>query len=320
MIGPFLAGAVTEFLHWRWAFLGVAILTAAAFALVASRLRGVPLQADAGDAASADTSAADSNAAPRPRIGIVTRMLLAVVVALCAVAVGFAADLPESLGGRTSGGPLAAVSVVVIGIALLPLLPVGTLRAAVGLPSVVLMRGLAAGAFFAAEAYIPRLLIDRFDFSPTIAGLALTLSALGWSGASAVQGRYGDVLGSRRIVWIAAALMTVGFSTALLVSVIDADPWLVVIGWGFAGGGMGLLYPRLTVLTLAYSTTADEGFNSSALSIADSTGSAVLIALAGLGFVLLPIAGVGYITVYVLALGILALALLPGLRMGDGGR
>jgi hypothetical protein len=83
---------------------------------------------------------------------------------------------------------------------------------------------------------------------------------------------------------------------------------------------MGLLYPRLTVLTLAYSTTADEGFNSSALSIADSTGSAVLIALAGLGFVLLPIAGVGYITVYVLALGILTLALLPGLRMGDGGR
>jgi len=320
MIGPFLAGAVTEFLHWRWAFLGVAILTAAAFALVAARLRGVSLQADAADAAPVENTAADSTAAPRRRIGIVTRMLLAVVVAVCAVAVGFAADLPEGLGGRALGGPLAAVAVVVIGIALLPLLPTGTLRAAAGLPSVVLMRGLAAGAFFAAEAYIPKLLIDRFDFSPTVAGLALTLSALGWSGASAVQGRYGDVLGSRRIVWITAVLMAVGFSAALLVSIIDADPWVVVIGWGFAGGGMGLLYPRLTVLTLAYSTTADEGFNSSALSIADSTGSAVLIALAGLGFVLLPIAGVGYITVYVLALGILALALLPGLRMGDGGR
>lgn len=320
MIGPFLAGAVTEFLHWRWAFLGVAILTAAAFALVAARLRGVSLRADAGDAAPVESAAADSNSAPRRRIGIVTRMLLAVVVAVSAVAVGFAADLPESLGGGALGGPLAAVGVVVIGVALLPLLPAGTLRAAAGLPSVVLMRGLAAGAFFSAEAYIPRLLIDRFDFSPTIAGLALTLSALGWSGASAVQGRYGDVLGSRRIAWIAAALMTAGFSAALLVSVIDADPWVVVIGWGFAGGGMGLLYPRLTVLTLAYSTTADEGFNSSALSISDSTGSAVLIALAGLGFVLLPIAGIGYITVYVLALGILALSLLPGLRMGDGGR
>lgn len=318
MIGPFLAGAVTEFLHWRWTFLGVAILTAAAFVLVAARLRGVSLHADAG--APTAGSGPDADAEPRRRIGLLARMLLAVVVAICAVAVGLAADLPAGLGGAAVGGPLAVVAVVVIGIALLPLLPAGALRAAPGLPSVVLMRGLAAGAFFAAEAYIPRLLIDRFDFSPTIAGLALTLSALGWSAASAVQGRYGDVLGSARIVGIAAVLMAVGFTAALVVSVIDADPWVVVVGWGFAGAGMGLLYPRLTVLTLAYSTTADEGFNSSALSIADSTGSAVLIALAGLGFVLLPIAGVGYITVYALSLGILLLALLPGLRMGDGRR
>lgn len=318
MIGPFLAGAVTEFLHWRWAFLGVAILTAAAFVLVAVRLRGVPLHADAGQSVRAADETSGSTTGRR--VTVTMRMLLAVIVAMCAVAVGLAADLPAGLGGAGAGGPLAAIAVVVIGVAVLPLLPVGTLRAAPGLPSVVLMRGLAAGAFFAAEAYIPKLLIDRFDFSPTIAGLALTLSALGWSGASAVQGRYGDVLGSVRIVRIAAALMAVGFSAALTVSVIDVDPWLVVAGWGFAGAGMGLLYPRLTVLTLAYSTTADEGFNSSALSIADSTGSAVLIALAGLGFVLLPIAGVGYITVYLLAISILLLALVPGLRMGDGRR
>ena len=29
LIGPFLAGAVTEYLHWRWVFLGVALLTVA---------------------------------------------------------------------------------------------------------------------------------------------------------------------------------------------------------------------------------------------------------------------------------------------------
>jgi len=46
LIGPFLAGAVAEFLHWRWVFLGVAVLTAAAFAMVALRLRGIPLRTD----------------------------------------------------------------------------------------------------------------------------------------------------------------------------------------------------------------------------------------------------------------------------------
>jgi MFS family permease len=311
MIGPFLAGAVAEFLHWRWAFLGVAVLTAAAFALVAARLRGVSLEADAGEQVEAG---AEAQVIAR-RGGIGLRMLLAVVVATGAVAVGLAADAPAGVGG-----PVAAAATAVIAFALLPLLPKGTLRAASGLPSVILMRGLAAGSFFAAEAYVPRLLIDGFEFSPTVAGLALTLSALGWSAASAVQGRYGDRLGSVRVVTIAVLLLLVGMGSVLVVSILMADPWVIVVGWGFAGAGMGLLYPRLTVLTLAYSTTAIEGFNSSALSISDSTGSAVMIALAGLGFVLLPIAASGYITVYLIAIAVLLVSLLPGLRMGDAGR
>lgn len=312
MIGPFLAGAVTEFLHWRWAFLGVAVLTVAAFALVVVRLRNVSLAADAGDGQAEDAPAVQ----PEPRRGgIGLRMLLAVVVATCAVAVGFAADAPAGTGAVVAG-----VAIPVVGLALLPLLPRGTLRAAPGLPSVVLMRGIAAGAFFAAEAYVPRLLIDRFEFSPTIAGLALTLAALGWSGASAVQGRYGDRLGSIRITATALTLMLAGVIGVLAVGLTGTAPWIVVVCWGFAGAGMGLLYPRLTVLTLAYSTTADEGFNSSALSIADSTGSAVMIAVAGLGFVLLPIAGSGYATVYLFAAVLMIVALVPGLRMGDGRR
>lgn len=323
MIGPFLAGAVAEFLHWRWAFLGVAVLTAAAFALVAARLRGVSLDADGvADAVGADDSGVLSPASlpdgasamsPPPRGTIALRLLLAVVVAGCAVAVGFTADLEP-----TVGVPAALVAVLVIGVALLPLLPRGALRARAGLPSVVLMRALAGGAFFTAEAYVPKLLIDRFAFSPTVAGLALTLAALGWSSASAVQGRYGAALGSVRITAVAATLMAVGTASVLAVSILGVAAWIAVVGWGVAGAGMGLLYPRLTVLTLAYSTPRDEGFNSSALSIADSTGSAVAIALAGLAFAAIPIAGNGYTAVYLFVAVLLALALIPGFRMGDG--
>lgn len=306
MIGPFLAGAVAEFLHWRWAFLGVAVLTVLAFVLVAARLRDVSLNP------SDDATAATS----MPRGGSIgMRMLRAVIVAVSAVAVGFAAEAQPAIGW-----PIALGALAVLGFAILPLLPPGTLRARRGLPSVILVRGLAAGAFFAAEAYVPKLLMNRFEFSPTIAGLALTIAALAWSSASAVQGRYGDRLGSTRIVVISIPLLLVAVLSILVVSLAGTMPWLAVIGWGFAGAGMGLLYPRLTVLTLAYSTSADEGFNSSALSISDSTGSAVTIALAGLLFLALPFGGSGFPIVYVFTAVLLVVALIPGLRLGDGSR
>ncbi|MFC4137191.1 MULTISPECIES: MFS transporter [unclassified Microbacterium] len=307
MVGPFLAGAVAQYLHWRWAFLGVAVLTAIAFVLVAVRLRGVDLNTHPGESEHHPTEGLPAGA----RIGL--RIVLAVIVAVAAVVVGFAADLAPA-----AGWPLAAASVVAIAFAIRPLLPAGTLRAAPRLPSVVLMRGLAAGAFFAAEAYVPKMLMERFDFSPTIAGLALTVSALAWSGGSAVQGRYGERLGSRRMVVISTVLMLAGFGGVLVIAAMHAAPWAVVALWGFAGGGMGLLYPRLTVLTLAYSTPADEGFNSSALSISDSTGSAVTIAIAGLLFVSLPIAGSGFPVVFGLAVVVLLIAAVPGFRLGDG--
>jgi MFS family permease len=308
MIGPFLAGAVAQYLHWRWTFLGVAVLTLIAFILVVVRLRAVDLNAHPDAASDKEPAAPDGG-----RISL--RILLAVVVAIAAVAVGFAADAAPAVGW-----PLALVSIAVIAFAIKPLLPAGSLRAAPRLPSVVLMRGLVAGAFFAAEAYVPKMLMERFDFSPTIAGLALTAAALAWSGASAVQGRYGEQLGSRRMVVISAVLLLVSFLGLAVVAVTHALPWVVVLLWGIAGGAMGLLYPRLTVLTLAYSTPADEGFNSSALSISDASGSAVTIAVAGLLFVSLPVAGSGFPAVFALAAVVLLIATVPGLRIGDGPR
>ncbi|MBS1905328.1 MAG: MFS transporter [Actinobacteria bacterium] len=309
MIGPFLAGAVAQYLHWRWTFLGVAVLTVIAFVLVVVRLRAVDLRAHPGDASSPSTPKSPGGG----RIG--RRILLAVAVAVAAVAVGFAADAPAAFGW-----PLALVSIVVIAVAIRPLLPAGSLRAAPRLPSVVLMRGLLAGAFFAAEAYVPKMLMERFDFTPTIAGLALTAAALAWSGASAVQGRYGEWLGSRRMAVTSTALLLIAFTGLAAVAVTHALPWAVVALWGIAGGAMGLLYPRLTVLTLAYSTPADEGFNSSALSISDATGSAVTIAVAGLLFVSLSVTGSGFPIVFGLAVVVLLVAAIPGSRIGDGPR
>ena len=295
MIGPFLAGAIADYLDWRWAFLGVAVLTAGAFAMIALHLRGIDL--------------GGGEALQRGVVAI--RLVLSVVVAVAAVAVGFSADAAPEVGW-----PIAAGAVIVIALAIRPLVPRGTLRAARGLPSVVLMRGMVAGAFFAAEAYIPYLLMEQFDFTATLAGLALTFSAFAWAGASALQGRYGERLGNTRIAAISLGLVLVALLAVLATAVLGLSPLIVVFGWAFAGGGMGLVYPRLTVLTLAYSDAGNQGFNSSALSISDSGGSAVAIALAGLGVASIGGGAGAFWFVFVFAIALVLLSAIPGVRLG----
>jgi MFS family permease len=239
------------------------------------------------------------------------RLVLAVVVAVFAVLVGFSADMPVPVGW-----PVALGAIAVIAVAVLPLLPRRTLRAGRGLPSVVLMRGIAAGAFFAAEAYIPYLLIERYGFSATWAGIALMLAAFAWAGASQLQGRFGDRLGNTRITLISLSCLLIAMLAVLVAALGTVSPAFVIVGWAFAGGGMGLLYPRLTVLTLAYSTPGNQGFNSSALSISDSTGAAVVIALAGLGVATLGGGADAFAVVFALCIALVLVGFLPGLRLG----
>lgn len=295
LIGPFLAGAVTEYLHWRWVFLGVAALTVVAFTMVALRLSGLPLHTDAPVSG-----------------GVALRLGCAVAVAAGALALSLAGEL-----GAWSWVVVAA-SALVIAVSARPLLPPHTLRAARGLPSVVLMRGLIAGALFGAEIYVPYLLIDEYDFSPTWAGLGLTAAALSWAAAAEVQGRIGDRLGNTRITLIGLGQLLFAVVVAGGTAWGHLHPATLIVGWIFAGSGMGLMYPRLTVLTLAYSSPQNQGFNSSALSISDSIGAATTIAMMGLVFTALRGTDAAFPAVFAIA-GVLALlALVPGLRMGHG--
>jgi len=293
LIGPSLAGAVTEFLHWRWVFLGVAGLTVVAYGMVVMRLHALPLRPD-----------------EPARGGIGARLACAVTVAVAALALG----LSGGLGSWAWAG--VAVSVVVIAVAVRPLLPARTLRAGRGLPSVVLMRGLIAGALFGAEVYVPYLLIDEYGFSPTWAGLALTAAALSWAAGAEVQGRIGDRLGNARLTGMGITMLATATAAAFLMTVLHLHPVVLIAGWALAGAGMGLMYSRLTVLTLAYSTPQTQGFSSSALSISDALGSAMTIAMMGLVFTALAGSGLGFPAVFAIATALALLALVPGLRLG----
>ncbi len=294
LVGPFAAGAVAEHLHWRWVFLGVIVLVAIAMLMVVPGLRGANRES--------------GQPAARWRIA---PLLWATLAAIAVLALNLLGNLPGL------GIPLALAAAAVALLAIRPLLPRRTLRAARGLPSVIVVRGLVAAAFFGAEVYLPYLLTDRYAFSPTLAGLALTLAALAWAGASAVQGRMGARLSDAASIRIGTLLVLAAIAVVVVGTLLELSPVIAIVSWAVSGAGMGLMYPRLSVLTLALSTPKNQGFNSSALSIADSTGAALALAATGIVFTGFTASGGPFAAVFVFAGLIAAGAALLAPRVVD---
>ncbi|MFK0008060.1 MFS transporter [Paenarthrobacter sp. NPDC090520] len=261
LVGPFAAGVVAQLTSWHWVFLGVVGLVIPALAMVVPAMRGL-----------APTNAKEPVPWAFGRLG------WAALAALTVLALNLSAEVPGF------GMAIAAVALVLALIAVRPLVPRGTLTARRGLPSVILSRGLASAAFFGAEVYLPYLLTERYSFTPTFAGLTLTGAALAWASASALQGRLGSRLADAFAVRTGAILVLAAIALAFVTAALNFTPAIAIAGWLFAGFGMGLMYPRLSVMTLALSTPDNQGFNSAAMSISDSLGGALSLATTGLVF------------------------------------
>ncbi|WP_424188819.1 MFS transporter [Actinokineospora sp. G85] len=255
IVGPAASGLVTEHLGWRWVFLGLAPLAVLGAVLLVPALRGLPPHTDTG---------------PGKRWLVPAAAAAAVAVPLTSWALGHTALLW-----------LGAIGLVVLVVALRVLLPKGTLVAARGLPRVVLARGLFAGVFFSVEAFVPLTLTAVHGYPPALAGLPLTLGALGWAAGSQWQGRHPDTPRTSIIRW-GFALLAAGMLLVAPAALPGGPGWLVVLAWLVAGAGMGLAYPSVNTTALAASAPNERGFTSSALQVVDTVGSAAAIALGGL--------------------------------------
>ncbi|MEW9551529.1 MFS transporter [Nonomuraea sp. NPDC050783] len=282
MVGPAIVGVVTDTLGWRWVFLLVPILSVAAGLVLLRGLAGQPVTG--------------GQRAPAP--GLPARVAWAVVTAVGAGLMQYGSD------GRL---PLLVAGLVVLAVALPRLLPAGTLRAARGMPSVVGLRGLAAGAFFAAEVMVPLMLREERGLSTTAAGLVLTGGALSWSFASWLQGR--QVFGQRTNLRLGAAMIAAGILIMGTVAFSAMPVAVAYPAWIVTGFGIGLVYPTLSVLTLELSAPGEQGENSSALQVGESVFSVVSVAVTA---ALFTAAGSGYWAVFaatlVMALAGLAIA------------
>ncbi|WP_460831038.1 MFS transporter [Nocardioides hungaricus] len=293
LFGPALAAFVAHAAGWRWVFLGVVALVAVAGFLIAPALRGI--QPRDGDQ-------------PTPW----GRLVWAVVAAVAVLAL-------ELLGSREGAAAVLAVAAfALVAVSLRRLLPAGSLAGRRGLPAVVATRGLLSAAFFCAEAYIVFVLQERWGLTPGTAGLALTAVGIAWAAGSQVQSRLGDRVSHPTAMTVGSALVAAGTLALAVVVRTDLHPALAAAAYVVAGAGMGFGYPRTSVAMLAVSTDDDRGFNSSALSVADSLGGAIALSVSGVAFAAATRTGAdAFLAVFALALVLGALSVVTARRTAE---
>ncbi|WP_240138882.1 MFS transporter [Streptomyces sp. MUM 178J] len=275
VVGPLVSGTVTERLGWRWVFIGIPVLVVFPLVLALPAIRRM----------------ASGPADPEgPRQGFDRRRIR------LALGISLGAGLLQYAGQDLRWLSLlpAAAGAVLLAPAALGLLPRGTFRAARGLPSVVLLRGVAAGAFISAEAFVPLMLVTRRGLSPTMAGLSLAVGGASWALGSYVQARprveaYRERLTVLGMVLVAAAI------TAVPSVLIESVPvWTVGVAWAFGCFGMGLVLSSTSVLLLKLSAPEEAGANSAALQISDGLSNVLLLAVGGAAFAALGGGAVGH--------------------------
>lgn len=305
LVGPFAAAVVTQLTSWHWVFLGVVGLVLIATAMIIPALRmlhGQPVG--------------------ERRVPVAyARFGWSALAASAVLAINLVPDPGGHPFGLALTIGLAAGGIAVALLAVRNLAPVGMLRAARGLPTVILVRGLVSASFLGAEVYLPYLLIARYRLSPTIAGLVLTGGAIAWAATSWLQGFLGDRLSNFHAVRYGSILVLASVAAVLLVAVFHLAAVIAIFAWVVGGAGMGLIYPRLSVMTLAFSRAEDQGFNSSALTISDSLGAALSLAATGVLFAVLRPAGgsIAFVGCFALASVCAGAALLVGGRIENGG-
>lgn len=262
VVGPFIAGGLTELASWRWAFLSLAPLVPLPLIAILPRISA--------------TTGSDVRRSGRVR--------LAAAMAAGAGLLQWAGIEAEHARWATSA------AAAVVGLALVVwsarvMFPAGTLRLRHGLPSVIAFRGVIAGGFFGCQAYVPLMLVSHRGASPTMAGLAVAGTAIGWSTGSWWQGR--PTLRTRRsgLVRLGSVVTAVGVlvtgSAAIVTSQLVVPAWFAGVGLVVGGVGMGLSMSSNAVLLFDLSPVEDRGANSAAIQMSDSLGALLVIGAAG---------------------------------------
>ena len=259
LAGPALSAEVARHAGWRWVFLGLIPLVAVAGLLALPAL--IRLGRPAGE----------QHEHPEHRLVDGVRS---------------AAGAALVLGGLTARSPLAAVALVVAGVALgLPalrrLLPTGTLTGRPGLPATILSRGLLTFAFFGGDAFVTLAITTVRNGSTSLASLAVTGATLSWTAGAWIQARLNDRWEPSRLVRLGLIIVLGGIAGMVVVLRPSTPLWVAIAAWTLAGLGMGLAYAPIALMMLREAPPGREGWASASLNLADVLGIALGAGLGG---------------------------------------
>nr|EIF93873.1 major facilitator superfamily permease [Streptomyces tsukubensis NRRL18488] len=262
LIGPPIAGLVVAWSSWRMVFLGLAMLNVLpALAIVVMLVRRAR--------AAAPAEGKSPEKGPRPPL------LIATAVALGAALGQYGVSDWDVLHLVCAGTGLVLLVVFAP-----KLLPPGTWRAAPGLPATVLLRGLASGAYFTLEAFVPLMLDSERKVPPVQTGIAFTGAALLWAAGSWLQGRWPAHWPRHRTVTVGALVMVGAMVVAVAGAFPATPPATSAVSLVVAAFGMGMLTPTVTLLSLSHSPPGRQGYAGSALQTTQNLGQIAVMGLA----------------------------------------
>ncbi|HUQ77993.1 MAG TPA: MFS transporter [Patescibacteria group bacterium] len=263
VIGPTLAAFVAETWHWRLVFIGLLPIIAVAAWLTLPSIRSVgPGTAEPSTGPAAGERRATTDARRRLPFAVV----LVVGAGLAVAGLSNVSSFPLVL--IALGVPIGAP-------AFARLTPPGTLRAAAGLPTAILLRGFMTFAFFCADVYVP-LAIQEWRGAPAIvSGIVFTSATLTWTAGAWLQAHHVARIEPGRF-------LVAGFSTLIVgmvgfATILSPDVPLIVgvVMWGVAGFGMGLSYSTLSLVVLREAPLAEQGAATAGLQLSDVLGTAL---------------------------------------------
>lgn len=272
LIAPALSGSIAQAAGWRWAMLLIAVLTLPVLALI-----GPVRLAPVAGAGTAKTATRDH------------RLMWALVAAAGALGMHVVGQGQAHAGtGLLVPAGVHALLLAGAALALLAsarrLLPGGTLTARPGLPVAIALSGLSQGAFFAAEAFIPLLLHRQRGIPLSVAGLALTAGALSWSMGAMYRARVHTRVSAAQLLRRGLCMLAGGIALSMLVIAPSVPFWIAPLGWAIAGGGMGLVSPTLSIVTLAMAEPGNHGRTGASLRLSAAMTTTSALAFSGAAF------------------------------------
>lgn len=293
LVGPAIAGLVTAQWGWRPVFGAVPAL---------ALLAGVPLLAQ-------------MRRMDLPPGGADVNLLYLTRLALGAGAGVVALQLAGAVGGWRMavlvlfGGLLTAW-------ALPRLLPRGTLRLGLGIPSVIATRFLAMGSLMGATAFVPLVLQRVHGWSVGQASVAVTLGSVSWALGASLQTRVVDPVARRRLPLVGTLLLTLGFLPVVALVWEWMPVWIALAGWFASGLGIGMVQSTLSDLALGMVERSEHGKVSSWLQVADSSGAALELAVVSIALALWGhTGGVDYLPASLIAFAMAACSVVAALRI-----